>query len=545
MSITTIVVGLIALFTLIGFISHVQISVIVKKWLEEINALSLSGDSRTVPSQWLHNTIEEYKTYHLAGTEVNTQALIEKHLLKERILIAGLIKAPIGNCAKLLQHLPAFTIILGVMGTFVGLTLSMFSMQETLLSLGNASSSSSLSMDNILQAITAPFKGMSLAFITSIAGISAALFLNILHAGFLSGGQSISYLTNKLYTECEAWLDHQLQMKLMSDKPQDSFEKILDRLANKVHESFHETVGDFAHDMVNFTEKLDGAMNDVQGILKSQRQYSDAFAVSTEELKSFGEKFEQSTKQFDETNHGVGASIERLKENVDRVFQHQEREQKRIEQYYKQTQNSIEQSNKKAEEVSRQTQAFIDHGNKKNEELVRQMQAYIDQEDKKIEELSRQFLRAAEQQMQGFHDKYDNAEGLLSRKQEDWLYQHQDMNGRYAKASDDFATSVDQLEKSLYNMFEKVKRDILEQMKYQNDRQASMMTNEAGRQDTRELIRSVETLSHRMDQYQSDYQRYLQGYENALYKIAAQLEQSSQTTARLSSRTLPSRVIDS
>lgn len=526
MSITTIFVGLIALFTLIGFISHVQISLVVKKWLGEIKLLSLSPDERSVPSQWIRSMIEEYKTYHLAGTQVNTQALIEKHLLKEKLLIAGIVKAPLGNCAKLLQHLPAFTIILGVMGTFIGLTLAMFSMQETLLALGGTSSSGSMSMDNILQAITSPFKGMSLAFITSIAGISAALFLNILQAGFLSGGQSVNFLTNKLYTECEAWLDHQLQMQLINEKPKDSFEKVLDRLANKVHASFHETIGDFAKDMVFFTEKLDGAMNDVQGILQSQRKYSEAFAATTDKLEHFGKQFGEATKQYDDTNQGMAGNVERLNEGVERVFQHQEGQQERIEQFYTQTQN------------------FIDHSTKKNEEFSRKTQAYIEQTNKRTEELSKQFLRALEQQMEGFHSKYDDATSSLSRQQEDWLYQHQDMNKRYGQASDDFATSVEQLDKSLYNMFEKIKRDITEQIKYQNERQSSMMNNDSARQDTRDLIRGVENLSQRIDQHFSDNQRYLQEYYQVLSRISSFLERSSQSSVRIATEKMPSKVID-
>jgi hypothetical protein len=509
MNLTAVIVGAIGLLFVIGVIAHIQVAHCLNRWLEEVRALSVEGAGRTPFAPWLQKTFEEYRAQRLGGMPVNTQALIEKNLFQEKVWMAGVFRAPIGNVSKMLGYLPSFTIILGVLGTFIGLTMSMFAMQNTLLSLGGSTSAGNLSVDSIVAAISSPFKGMSTAFITSIAGIGTAFLLNLLQAGFLSGGHSIHYLTGKLFSECETLLDHQFETHLSSEKPHDSFERILDRLASKIGESFQSTIGDFSRDMVHFTERLNVSMTELQGMMENQRLHTEAFSNATERLEATGVSFEKSTKQFDQTNQGVSAHIKTLKESVDRVFQRAEAHEKRMEQAAKQTQSFIERS------------------------------------DKKSEDLARQFLRALEQQMQGFHDKYDQAAGGLARQQEDLIYRGQEMSNQYAQTTESFSTSIDQLERGLYQMVEKVKRDILDHIKYQNERQSQMLNHDDRRQEIRDLSRSFESLSHGMERQWGDNQRYIQDFYQVLNRISHLLEQQSLYQRERSARPLPSRVIDS
>jgi hypothetical protein len=268
-------------------------------------------------SRWLQNAVNEYRDFHLSGVNhLNTQALIEKHLYQERLAIMGIIRVPAGNAVRLLQQLPSFTIILGVMGTFIGLTLSLVAMQDTLLTLGNQSTSSTMTMNTILAALTAPFQGMSVAFITSIAGIGGAFILTILQTGFLSRGASLPYLQGKLMAETESYLDHRYSTHLLSQKPHDSTERLLDRLASKVQESFHSTLGEFASQMVQFTAGLQNGLEEVNGILTAQRTTSEKFAQSALQLEKFGQSFHQTTEKLGSIQKTVDQSISALAANI-------------------------------------------------------------------------------------------------------------------------------------------------------------------------------------------------------------------------------------
>ncbi|MFP3340416.1 hypothetical protein R0J91_20720, partial [Micrococcus sp. SIMBA_131] len=78
-----------------------------------------------------------------------------------------------------MQQLPPTSIIIGILGTFIGLTLAISSMQETLMFLSQKPEDANLNLASVIEAISSPFQGMSVAFITSIAGIGNALFLTL------------------------------------------------------------------------------------------------------------------------------------------------------------------------------------------------------------------------------------------------------------------------------------------------------------------------------------------------------------------------------
>ncbi|GGE43173.1 hypothetical protein GCM10011391_22500 [Pullulanibacillus camelliae] len=516
MSLTPIIVSAIALLFLIGCIAQIQVSLQLKNWLAAIQRQTQFERFDTPPAaSWLRDALEAYKSYRQAGTEVNSQALIEKHLLSERIRVAGVIRTPLGNMTRMLNHLPSFTIILGVLGTFLGLTLAMFSMQGTLLTLGDGSGSGNLSVDTIISAIASPFKGMSLAFITSIAGIGTALLLNLLQAGYFSGGRSLSYLTEHLLTEGELFLDHYVETQLMTEKPKDSFEKILDRLAAKIGDSFEATIGDFSRDMVHFTERLDHSMEELQSMLHNEKERTQAFSEATLSMERSGQSFAKATQSFESSNQGMSKHIQGLQAAIEQAFKRMEAHEKRMEQTGQQAQRLLEQS------------------------------------DKKVETISQQFLRATEQQLENFQDKYDHASSSLQRQQEDWLYQHQDMHNRYAEATDTIANALDQLERSLYQMADKIKREIMDQIKYQNERQQQIASQTDSRQESREIIRhleglsrGIEALSHDMERRSSDSVRYLQEFYQLFTRMSQHLELQVQEQQRMRS-TLPTRVLDS
>lgn len=261
---TSAVVGLIGILVLTGLIGYAQTGYRLKNWIRELQELE-TQTAMQPRSRWIQRVCSDYRQYHLSGVlSLNTQALIEKHLFQERIPLVGLMRVPVGNIQKVMQQLPAFTIILGVLGTFIGLTLSLLSMQDTLFRLGNAASGPTMTMNSIISSLTAPFEGMSVAFITSIAGIGGALILNILQTGFLSRGSSLTYLQGKVMSDCEVYLDHAFNSLLLQEKPQDSAERLLDRLAVKIEESFQRSVGEFGSSMTEFTAGLKTAMEDVK-----------------------------------------------------------------------------------------------------------------------------------------------------------------------------------------------------------------------------------------------------------------------------------------
>ncbi len=510
MNLTTIIISLIGLLILFGIIGHIQLSVTLNGWLRQVENLIQFPDRSGVQSPWMQDLIEDYRETASSQQDMNTQALIESHFYKQPIRWLGLFKFPIGNASRLLEHLPSFTIILGVLGTFIGLTESMFSMQKALLTMGGTGSQ--VTADSILSTIASPFKGMSLAFLTSIAGIGGSLLLNLVQGGFLSKGESISYIVEKLLTTFESLLDHTIQKELLLDKPRDPFEKILDRLATRIGESFQITLGDFSKDMVTFTKELKSSVSSLDALLSDFSEHRQALTQSSENLVTFGEHFHETTEQYKTMNQSISTQIDRLKESVDRVF------------------SRVEQQEKRTEQQTKQVALLLEGGQKQSETL------------------SRQFLQAMEQQMQGFHDKYDNAAESLSRQQEDWLYQHRDMNNQYAQGSETMVHAVEQLERGIIQVAEKLKRDILDQMKYQQERNMQLLTRDQDRGGERDLIRAFDQMGHGLERGFDEQRRYYQEFIQMLSRLSNTIEHQARTAsssgAPYESRALTTRVID-
>lgn len=489
-NITTIIVTIIGFIVFFGLVSHLQTSYFLKKWLNEIRNLNPDQKEQILSSPWILQMAKEYEHYRLTGTSVNSQVLIEKYFFKQRIRLLGLFQTPIGNVVKMLQQLPSFSIIIGVLGTFIGLAMSMYSMQEILLSLGNQSSG--LSVSNIVSSISQPFQGMSTAFLTSIAGITGALFLTLLQAGFFSKGHAISYLQAEIAAECESFLDHELSAHIEQQKPQDTMEKLLDRFVTKVEESFQKSVGRFGEDMTRFTAGLKHAIEEVQNILTTQREHSEVFAESTGTLERFGQQFSETIEKLGTAHSGIEHSIKQLGDQVNHF-------EKQLGSLFKKREND----------------------ERRMEQVIQRSDAVIEQSHRKTEELGEAFLHAMNQQMQQYNDQYEMMERKIGQQQDEWYFRYQEKQEHYGRAADAFGASVQQLEKAIYDMTEKMKRDIAEQINLDRERQ-SRMQMDRGRDENRETARAVESLNRdlqNIERYMEQfYQVLLRMYEDGRHK---------------------------
>ncbi|HET7580905.1 MAG TPA: hypothetical protein VFK33_16620 [Bacillales bacterium] len=480
---TMIIVAIIGFIVFFGLIAHFQTGYYLKKWLNEIRSLDPGKNEPYLSTPWIGQMVKEYEHYRVSGTPVNSQALIEKYFFKQPIRLLGLFQTPVGNVVKMVQQLPSFSIIFGVLGTFIGLTLSLFSMEQILLSLGQHASG--LSVSSIVASISKPFQGMSTAFLTSVAGIGGALILTILQSGFLSRGRSISYLQAEIAAECEAFLDHDLSNHLEEQKPQDTMEKLLDRLVTKVEESFQKSIGQFGEDMTRFTAGLEEAMVDVKGILNAQRQHSEAFAESTETLQQFGQHFSETADKLDSVNSGMDRGIQKLGEHITHF-------EKQLGGLFKKQENN----------------------DRHMEQIIQRSDAMIEQSHRKTEELGEAFLQALNQQMQQYQDQYDMMERKIGQQQDEWYFRYQEKQDHYQRAADAFGASVGQLEKAIYDMTEKMKRDISEQINLDRERQ-SRMQMDRGRDDMREVTRAIESLDRDMQ----NIERYLEQFYQVVLRL--------------------------
>ncbi|RBW70463.1 hypothetical protein [Bacillus taeanensis] len=508
---TNIILSIIGFIVLFSVISHFQLMSQLKGWLKEIESISSKHIESPHLSIWLQLVIDDYKTHHLSGVyPLNTGAIIEKHLFFQKIRLFGIFSVPIGNGMRLLQQLPSAAIITGILGTFIGLTLAIQSMQETLLLISN-NANEQLTIQNILSSISSPFQGMSLAFITSIAGIGGGLFLSMLHAGYFSGGKSLLYLQNQIYSSCENLLDHQLQGELQNEKPKDSMEKLLDRLVTKVQESFQQSIGSFGEQMVDFTIGLKTAMDDVKGIFEEQRIFTERFSEASSKLQQFGETFSHTTQTLNEIQTTTSNSYLAVKTSID--------------QFTKQI---------------KENQTKLDHGQRRFEQLLERSDQVLKDGQQKFEQLTNLSLRGLEEQLERFHQRTEEQERRLQDKNDEWYYRYQEKQDHYTRAAQDFAASVQQLEKAWQSAVERVKRDFTEQLNYSLERHRDLNSRDQfNQQELRQIVHQMAEMQQNLTRGLKEIQHYLAEENQILYRLVQIRNQEN-----LSQTQIPSRIIE-
>ncbi len=505
MDLSMMILLVIGFITLFGVVCHIQTIVTLKNWQQELIKLDDNQPLSTASSvTWINKVMREYESYKLLQHDsINTISLVEKHFVKEPIRLFGVLKTPVGNVLKLQQILPLTSIIFGILGTFIGLTLAISSMEQTLTTI--ASPNSDVSMNTIVSAISAPFQGMSLAFITSIAGISSSLVLSLFQSGFLSGGTSISYYKASILAEAESLLDHSFSSKIQNEKPKDLMEKILDRFSNKVEEAFENSVSAFGDKMIHLTQELNSVTSQLKDMMVQQIKASESFSDNTHLLKEFGSELSTTIGSLLNVRSGVDSELHTLQKTIKGLEKH--------------LQGSIEKQ---------------ETGQRRFEQMLQRSDQLLKESGTKTAEISQLFLKGLDEQMSRGYAKQEEMERRLYQKQEEMTYVFQDKHSQYSHATQDFASSVHQLEKAWHDVVERLRRDVLDNKMDQSRNRITPATNE-----NRELIRTIEMISERSSYEMSQVQQYL----TEVYQVLLRMyEQQQHITSGPKRNQIPSRI---
>jgi len=238
----------------------------------------------------LNRIVDDYK---LAASEnypeVNTQAIIEKNFNKElRMLNLG---------ERFVKNSLSLIIILGLLGTFYGLTMSVEKLVELLSSTGNTEMLDSI--DSIVGGLILSVRGMSVAFVTSLIGIAFSVILTIINIIV-----NIEESRESLMVSIEEYLDNIIAPGFSKNRE----EKY--SVLNKTLVSAFENIGEkIESDIRNAFENLGGRLIkgvvDIELAVKSLGETVERF---DESLKTFREN----TRDFSEFNFNLRHNIERM-----------------------------------------------------------------------------------------------------------------------------------------------------------------------------------------------------------------------------------------
>lgn len=317
-----VIIGSILFLLFIGVLGNWQLAGRIhhlKRGLQQFASKESEWDRGAPSYEMVGEMIEEYKKQRMAGVEeINSQALIERHYNRLVVRVMGIFPISVGGWERFISFLSASMVMLGLLGTFVGLTFALFGMQNVLTGLGG---NPELSVHNIVSAISQPFDGMSIAFLTSICGIGASLLLSLFTSGLLGSylGPNTTQLKAELLTECEDFLDNHYLVYVESQKPKGSMEELMERLAGKLRESFDHSIAAFATAIQHTTARIDDSVGGINQMVEQQQKIIHIYDQGATQLVKFGVAMEKTVQTLVENHKDTAAQMERLGGQVEQL----------------------------------------------------------------------------------------------------------------------------------------------------------------------------------------------------------------------------------
>jgi methyl-accepting chemotaxis protein len=279
----------IAIILMVSFITMLHVRG-KYRWLQkDLKSAEVRRDNR-FKSQVLNDIVEDYRNISMtARGEINTQAIVEKNF---SMRLKGLA---LGE--RFVKNSVSLMVVLGLLGTFYGLTISVGKLVELLNTSGN--SDMLVGMDSIITGLISAVKGMAVAFSTSLAGVSGSVVITIL--GILI---NIEESRQTLMIQLEDYLDNVVEQELLQNKESElsrisaAIISCFDGFSLKVENVLHSTVLDFSDKLSTASSNIVKSSEGLEGTIN---KFQEALAV-----------FSNNTRDFSEFNYNLRGNIERM-----------------------------------------------------------------------------------------------------------------------------------------------------------------------------------------------------------------------------------------
>lgn len=218
---------------------------------------------------------------------------------------------PVVNLLKLVQMTVSVFILLGVLGTFIGLTISLGSIDAA--------------DEQLVENVAAVLNGIDVAFYTSIIGMSFSLIMTVLTKLF-----NTEYMLTDLMLQVESLLEEEEQAGIgkliqVSEGIQQaigSLEESNQASLNNMEQAFSgfqdytDDLGQAAADLALFNDGLAANLDEFKELFNHMKQVTDGFGESTSALnKNFDSLFSY-FKKMDQKNERMANAFEQTYDKI-------------------------------------------------------------------------------------------------------------------------------------------------------------------------------------------------------------------------------------
>ena len=243
----------------------------------------------------LRGVVSEFESAWAArrGVEVNTQAVIENYF-NHRMKAARI-------CEGFARHSVSVMIVIGLLGTFIGLTISV----QSLVLLFRGYDVTEL-LSSVESGLLSALAGMSTAFTTSLFGIACSVIITVIGV-FISPGQS----RESLLVSVEEYLDNTLSARLSaaegdgSRQMNDALRSTFIEFGERIAERFDRSLTTMREDVRGIEEVNNNLRNTIERMDVSFMRVADTIKASTRHIDDNYRAVANLSEHVDETRDEI------------------------------------------------------------------------------------------------------------------------------------------------------------------------------------------------------------------------------------------------
>lgn len=303
----------------------------------------LEGKTIDVKPNAIAKIEQRFSTIASSVEEVNTPAIVTGVYSQEKCRIFG-IPVSCEGVDYFTRLLPNLLLSFGLLGTFLGITINLTNLSNTITQVDITE------IDNLLRALNQPLQGMGIAFITSLIAIAFSALLTVLNLVW-----NTNIAKNRLLNYLEDYSDHYCLPQLNINNPLEAtinrFSENCDRMVANLGSSIETAVTNafsrveqsadtFAKaaltiDSSNFPQQLANATNDLaiaqnnfsqsslvlKGSTQSMQQSLDGVNKAIRYLVNMKQDINRLNQQHDSLQNLEQAELRQIQQQIERLIQ--------------------------------------------------------------------------------------------------------------------------------------------------------------------------------------------------------------------------------
>ncbi|MDA8211586.1 MAG: hypothetical protein M0021_06885 [Clostridia bacterium] len=271
------------------------------------------------PGKLWQGVFEQYRLSAAKGNEqVNTGVLLEDAY--ESVKIVGRpLEVDLERVARVCLSI---LLMLGLIGTFLGLTQSLFEIKGVLQQMGVDTLAKGDLLGQIIQRLLIPLQRMSTAFVTSLAGIGSAMILSVT-ALILR----VEQRREAFFIEAEDFLDNELFPTLprpnsiqgAADVLGEKFQILFAGLSKELAGNFEQALNQMSAEMKELYRTLQGSLKEIAEVSTNLSQSGEAFAGGAKLMERISFGLGQQVNLMGKSTGALGESIASVSYAVTRL----------------------------------------------------------------------------------------------------------------------------------------------------------------------------------------------------------------------------------